>query len=157
MIPRSMDRQRTPARSERSDSDQLPRRAEGTRSRCQGPSVRRFPAHLRLGETTIVWLPRREVYRAGFDDRGQNGCDSAGVGMRVDLLPRTDYPERSLYLSKIRKLFGGYERWRLGLNRRALGAKNDARRKEFAPHCVEEREIFPDGEGRLRSRHGEHE
>jgi hypothetical protein len=119
--------------------------------------VRRFPAHLRLGEPTIVWLPRREVYSAGFDDRGQNGCDSTGVGVRIDRLARTDYPERSISLSKIRELLGGYERRRLGLNRHASGAKNDARCKEFAPHCVEDREIFPDGEGRLRTRYGEHE
>jgi hypothetical protein len=77
--------------------------------------------------------------------------------MRVDLLPRADYPERSLSLSKIREVFGRYERRRLGLNGRASGPKNDARCKEFAPHRIEDREIFPNGEGRLRSRYREHE
>ena len=139
MIPRSMDRQRTPARFERPDSDRLERRTEGAQSRCERPSVRRFPTHLRLGETAIVGLPRREVYRAGFDDRGQDACDSTGVGVCVDLLPRADDPERSLSLSKIRELFAGYECGRLGLNRCASGPKNDARCKEFAPHCIENR------------------
>src|SRR5712691_6958645 len=106
MTPRSMDLQRRLARSERSDSDRLQWRAEETRSRSQRPSVRRLPAHLRLGEATIVGLPRREVHRAGLDYRGQHGRDATGVGMRVHLLSRTDDLERSLSFGKIRELFG---------------------------------------------------
>src|ERR1700680_1673023 len=106
MIPRSMDRQRTPARFERPDSDRLERRTEGAQSRCERPSVRRFPTHLRPGETAIVGLPRREIHRTGLDDLGQQGCDSTGMGMRIDLLTRADCPERTLALDEIRKLFG---------------------------------------------------
>src|ERR1051325_5545442 len=99
----------------------------------------RLPFDLRLRQSAVIRLPRREIYGSGAKKAFQKRRDAASVRMSIDQLTRANNDEMTGHVGELVQLFRTNDPWCVRLARRFLTRDNDVRRIEFTTHGIEHR------------------